>query len=189
MKPSKIPSNHQPDSDRGVSAVEFLIIFAVLGLIVLLTGPRISAMIQQRSLDKTLGDLASSLTLAQSEAEKRHSTVRLCPSSDGTTCDQNGDWDNGWLVYSDGNSDLTPQDIEHIRAYQGPGKNIHIQASGALADSPAFTIAGLTSAQQLQTGEFKVCRTDSDTGARRKVIVNLDGETRLVKYDGQSCTR
>lgn len=187
MMLNKFSPGSRRESARGLSAVDFLIGIAVLGLIILLTVPGSSALFQRQNLNDTLGDLASSLTLAQSEAEKRHGTVRLCPSSDGTTCDENGDWDNGWLVYSDGNGDRIPQSIERIRAYERPAKKIHIIASGALADSPAFTIAGLTSAHQLQTGEFEVCSIASNSGARRKIVVNLDGETRMIKYDGKNC--
>ena len=170
-----------------MTVVEFLIGIAALGVILLLTGPSISSMIQSHYLNRTVVDLASSLTLAKFEADRRHSTVRICPSSDGASCHHYSDWNRGWLVFSDGNSDGVPQAIELIRAYGSRGKNINIKASGALSDSPAFTVAGLTSSQLLKSGEFIVCSRNSEARSRSKVVVNNEGEVNIVKNDGMNC--
>ena len=189
LKLSNFLSFYRRTPENGVSAVEFLIGVAALGVILLLTGPSVSSMIQRHYLESTVGELASSLTLAKFEAEKRHSTVRICPSSDGTSCLQNNDWDKGWLLFSDGNFDGLPQDIELIRAYGPPRKNIRIKASGAFSDSPAFTVAGLTSSQLLTSGEFTVCSWNSEASSRSKVVVNDEGEVNMVKSDGMNCNR
>jgi type IV fimbrial biogenesis protein FimT len=170
-----------------MTALEFLIGVAALGVILLLTVPRISPMIQNHYLDNIVGDLALSLALAQSEAERRHITVRICPSSDGSSCRQDSDWNKGWVVYSDGNSDGIPQAIELIQAYGAPGKNIRIKASGAFSDSPAFTFAGLTSSQLLNRGEFTVCNRNSNVSSRSKVVVSKEGYVNLVKNDPMNC--
>lgn len=188
LKLSKLSTIKRRNAERGVTAVEFLIGVAALGVILLLTAPSISSMIERHYLDSTVSELASCLAMAKAEAERRHSTVRICPSSDGVSCYQGGDWNMGWLVYSDGNSDGIPQNIELIRAYGSPGKNIRIMASGALSDSPAFTVAGMTSSQLLRGGEFAVCSRDSAASARSKVVVNEDGEVNLVKNDNLSCS-
>lgn len=188
LKLSKHPTINRRKPESGLSAVEFLIGVAALGIIFLLAGPSISSMIQSHNLDSTVGELASSLALAKSEAERRHSTVRICPSSDGISCHHKSDWNIGWLVYSDGNSDRVPQTIELIRAYGPPGKNIRITASGALSDSPAFTIAGMTSSQLLKSGEFTVCSRESEASSRSKVVVNDEGEVNLVENDGINCS-
>ena len=188
LKHGNHPTIKRRKSERGLSAVEFLIGVAALGIIFLLAGPNISSMIQSHSLDSTVGELASSLVLAKSESERRHSTVRICPSSDGTSCHQKSDWNEGWLVFSDGNADGVPQAIELIRAYGPPGKNIRIKASGALSDSPAFTIAGLTSSQLLKSGEFTVCNRESEASSRSKVVVNNKGEVSLVENDRINCS-
>jgi type IV fimbrial biogenesis protein FimT len=186
---NKLLKIYRRTPEHGVSAVEFLIGVAALGVILLLTGPSVSSLIQRHYLESTVGELAASLSLAKFEAEKRHSTVRICPSSDGTSCLQNNDWDKGWLLFSDGNFDGLPQEIELIRAYGPPRKNIRIKASGALADSPAFTVAGLTSSQLLTSGEFAVCSWNSEAASRSKVVVSDEGEVNLVKSDGMNCSR
>lgn len=187
LKLGKFPTIKQRRSGSGVTAVEFLIGIAALGVILLLTAPGISSMLQTHYLESTVSDLASCLTLAKSESERRHSTVRICPSSDGISCHQISDWNKGWLVFSDGNSDNIPQDIELIKAYGPPGKHILIKASGALSDFPAFTVAGLTSSQLLKSGEFTVCSRNSNASSRTKVVVNEAGEVNLVKNDGMNC--
>jgi len=187
---AEIFSNHPAiihrRSGNGMTVVEFLIGFTVIAVILLFTAPGVSFLLQNRYLENTAVDLASSLALAKSEAERRHSTVRLCPSSNGTSCRQDGDWNKGWLVFSDGNADGTPQEIERIRSYGPAGEKIRIRASGVLADAPAFTVAGITSNNQLNRGEFTVCLVDSGSSSR-KVIVEQDGWARLVKDDGANC--
>ncbi len=170
-----------------MTVIEFLIGVAAIGVVLLLTVPDISSMIQSRSLDSTVSDLALSLTLAKTESERRRITVRICPSSDGISCYQSSNWNEGWLVYSDGNGDGIPQDIELVRAYGPPGDSIRIKASGAFSDSPAFTVAGLTSSQLLNSGEFAVCSSNSQASSQSKVVVNNDGEVSLIKNDGTSC--
>jgi len=187
LKLSKFPTIYRRNAERGVTAVEFLIGVAALGVILLLTAPSISSMVERHYLDSTISELASCMALAKAEAERRHSTVRICPSSDGASCYRNGDWSMGWLVYSDGNSDGIPQDVEIIQAYGSPGKNILIMASGALSDSPSFTVAGMTSSQLLKGGEFAVCSRDSTELPRSKVVVDEYGEVKLVKSDSMSC--
>ncbi len=188
LKLGKLPTINRRSSENGMSAVEFLIGVAALGVILLVAVPGISFLIERYYLDSTVGDLASSLNLARSESERRRSTVRICPSSDGASCFRNNDWNKGWLVFSDGNSDGIPQDIERIRAYGPPGKNIHIKASGAFSDFPAFTIAGLTSAKLLKSGEFSVCSRNSEASSRSKIVVNDVGEVSMVENDGMNCS-
>ena len=172
-------------SQIGLTVVELLIAFSVLAVILLLTAPGISALVQDHYLKSAGSELYASLSLARNEAKRRHSTVRMCPSSDGKSCRGDGDWNKGWLVFSDGNANGVPDDIEMIQAFAAPSDKVRIYATGAVMDSASFTVAGLSGNEESDTGSFKVCLTGSDSGFR-KVTVDQDGWAEIIKVDA-SC--
>jgi len=169
----------------GLTVVELLIVFSVIAVIFLLSAPGVSGLMQERSVKSASNNLFVSLNLAKSEATKRHGTVRICPSSDGVSCRQDGDWNRGWLMFSDGNDNALPEGNEIIQIFEPPGEKIRIYAKGALAGSAGFTIAGLLSNKESDTGEFKICHIESDSGFM-KITADQEGYMEIVKADA-SC--
>ena len=173
-------------SHIGLTVVEVLIGFTVIAVIALITAPGVSGLLQGRQIGNAASELARGLSLAKIEAEKRHSTVRVCPSSDGLSCRQDGDWNRGWLVFSDGNGDGSPQEFERIRAYDPPNEKIRIKSSGAITDVLAFTVAGLVKNNNSEKGEFIICHVDSRSKSK-KILVDSEGWVNLVKSDSKAC--
>lgn len=173
-------------SHTGLTVVEFLIGFTVIAVIALVTAPSLSGLLQGRQVGNAASELARGLSLAKTEADKRHSTVRVCPSSDGLSCRQDGDWNRGWLVFSDGNGDGSPQEFERIRAYDPPNEKIRIKSSGAITDVLAFTVAGLVKNNNSEKGEFIICHVDSRSKSK-KILVDSEGWVNLVKSDSKAC--
>lgn len=48
--------------------------------------------------------LASQLEYARQEAVRLGTVVTVCPSRDGRNCQQDGDWRQGWLIFTDASS-------------------------------------------------------------------------------------
>ena len=173
-------------SHTGLTVVEFLIGFTVIAVIAMVTAPGVSGLLQSRQIGNAASELARGLSLAKTEADKRHSTVRVCPSSDGLSCRQDGDWNRGWLVFSDGNGDGSPQEFERIRAYDPPSEKIRIKPSGAITDVVAFTVAGLVKNNNSEKGEFTICHVNSRSNSK-KILVDSEGWVNLVKSDSRAC--
>jgi type IV fimbrial biogenesis protein FimT len=152
---------------RGMTVVELLIIVSALAVIILLAVP-------------------GSSMLARGEALRRSSTVRVCPSSDGRLCRSDGDWAQGWLVYTDGNGDGVVQDIELIRAFEGPNEHVRIVSRGAAETGAAFTVAGLVPANGSDSGEFVVCHAGSSREAR-SILVDYEGWVSLASDPAGAC--
>ena len=169
----------------GLTVVELLIVFSVIAVIFLLSAPGVSGLMQERSVKNASNDLFVSLNLAKSEATKRHGTVRICPSSDGVSCRQDGDWNRGWLVFSDGNANGMPENIEIIQAFGSPNKKVRVQTQGAIGDVASFTIAGLSGNDNFTTGAFRVCHVESNS-VSRTVTVDQDGWVDVTE-GGKSC--
>jgi type IV fimbrial biogenesis protein FimT len=180
---SKQKTSH--DIQFGVTAIEVLIALAALAVVILITIPGASMLIEHYRLKSTSNDLVSGLYLARAEAIDRASTVRLCPSEDGRSCRTDGDWSTGWLVYSDGNGDEVVQEIELLQAFAAPNERVHIVASGAAKTAAAFTPAGLLRDNGSAKGEFTLCY--GETNGSKAILIDRDGWVSLVPTDGQAC--
>ncbi len=170
----------------GMTAVESLILLAVLGIIVLIAVPGSAMLIERHRLNTASTDLAAGLFLARAEAQKRASQVTVCPSSDGQSCRQDGDWSQGWLVYSDGNGDGEVQSIELLEAYDAPSRHVRIEAVGAAQSIASFTATGLIQRNGSNRGRFLLCHDDSTSGARA-ITIDPDGWVSLLPTEGRNC--
>lgn len=172
-----------------MTAIELLIIVAVIGLLLLVTVPGSSMLIERYRLNAASNDLARGLSLARSEAIQRGSTVRLCPSVDGQACRTDSDWSQGWLVFSDGNADGNVQEIELIEAFDGPAEEIRIIALGAVQQGAAFTLAGLMGDVDTSSpngGEFLVCYVGSSASAK-SVVIDKEGWVNVIPSGTTGC--
>lgn len=83
-------------ASAGFTLIELLVSIAVLGIVLALAVPSFDGVVARSKLRAVANDLAASAYLARSEAIKRNAVVRLCSSSDGSTC--SGTWNDGWIV-------------------------------------------------------------------------------------------
>ncbi|MBT8040283.1 MAG: hypothetical protein HKO85_07170 [Xanthomonadales bacterium] len=158
---------------HGLTVIELLIILAAIAIVVMISVPSSSMVLEHYRLKAASSDLASSLNLAKGEALKRNSTVKVCPSSNGRFCRNDGNWNHGWLVYSDGNGDGTVQEIEFIEASKSPSPRVRVVAIGAVHDVAGFTLAGLVPSDGEEQGEFHICHEGLNSRAK---VIRVDAE-------------
>jgi type IV fimbrial biogenesis protein FimT len=157
----------------GLTIIELLIILSAIAIVVVISVPSSTVVLEHFRLKAASSDLADSLNLAKEEALLRNSTVKVCPSSNGRFCRSDGNWNHGWLVYSDGNGDGTVQEIELVKAFGAPSQRVRIVATGAVVDVAGFTLAGLVPANETDAGAFHICHQGLDSRAK---VVNIDSE-------------
>jgi len=92
-----------PRKVAGFTLLEALVVIGLLGLLVSLAAPAMSALRQQHRLQAQAEGLFDSLVLARSEALRRQQRVTLCARATDSSCDANGAWPQGWLVFVDSN--------------------------------------------------------------------------------------
>ena len=78
-------------SPRGFTAIELVIVMAIVAVLAALALPDLSNLLVNQRLRAAGTDLMSSLIVARSEAIKRNGPVEIRPAS-GT------DWTKGWVV-------------------------------------------------------------------------------------------
>jgi type IV fimbrial biogenesis protein FimT len=90
----------------GFSLMELMAGIAVVAIVAGLAAPSFRAFINNSRVGAAQNDLAAALNIARSEAVRRSTTVSVCASSNGTSCDKAPGpvvtaWAPGWLVFRD----------------------------------------------------------------------------------------
>ena len=83
---------------EGLTVLELIIILAAIAIVVLVSVPGSSMLMGKYNMSRATGDLMESLQTARFEAMRRHSIVRVCPSSNGRFCRTDGNWNHGFLL-------------------------------------------------------------------------------------------
>lgn len=165
----------------GFTLIELMVTIALAAIILTQAVPSFNALVQNNRLISQKNEFISTLNLARSEALKRGTRVTVCASTDQTTCDT-ADWEQGWIVFSDRNSDqvldsgtgacLATEDCL-IRVNSGltDGNSLSAKKSGAAADTGfiQYTPRGAVDA----AATFTFCDRRGDRHARATNINNL----------------
>jgi type IV fimbrial biogenesis protein FimT len=87
----------QRRSARGFSLIELMMVLTVGGILLAIAVPSFRSFMQNSRLTTQANTLVYALNLARSSAIRLDTTVEVCASSDGATCNS-ANWQNGWIV-------------------------------------------------------------------------------------------
>lgn len=97
----------QPSSGsaRGITLIELVFTLAIGSVLCVVSLPALGGLMQSGQSRSAHNALVAALNLARSTAASRQTYVSICPSRDGTTCDNAIWWQQGWIVFADANRD------------------------------------------------------------------------------------
>lgn len=98
--------------NKGMTLVELLITMVVAAILVSIALPSFKSMIDGSRTTATINGFIGFLQSARSEAIKRNTTVTVCRSTNGTSCATGTNWESGWIVFVDPDSDNIVEDID-----------------------------------------------------------------------------
>lgn len=170
----------------GVTVVELIMTVSITAILLVVGTPMFSGMLQKNRIGTTSSLLYTSLNVARGEAVKRRNGVKVCPSSDGSSCRNDGDWSGGWLTFEDMNSNNTPQSGEIIRVVNELDGNIAMIVSAPISGYLQFQPTGIMVGNGGNSGEFRICHGNSIVYSH-VLSVSPTGRVRVIKRTQSDC--
>ena len=163
---------------KGITAIELMVALGVLAILAMLAAPSFSQMLERQRVIGATNSLLNAMHLARSEATKRNERVTLCPSADGTTCREDGDWSHGWIWFADPENSGERSADNLLIGYEALGLQDRLSITGntPVRDYVSYVARGTTRRTNgaLQMGSFSVCTATQS----RRVIVSSIGRPR-----------
>jgi type IV fimbrial biogenesis protein FimT len=160
---------------RGFTLIELMIALTILAILLGLAVPSFNNAVLGGKLSAFSSDLVASTQLARSEAVKRNQIVRICASSNGTSCGvSSGGWEAGWII-------LLADDSVLQRQQALPTEFRIAQTGGNATLSFPPSVIGAT------TATFTVCRATPVGKQNRVVTVTASGSTRVAINTVTTC--
>lgn len=172
---------------RGFTLAELMITLVILGILVGVGVPTFLDATLSSRLGSVANNLVVSAHLARSEAIKRNVTVRLCPSTNGTSCASQSTLEGGWIVIADYPGTTPDVVIQRQAAVSGGIKVFHKDGAGAAVsasvDMPPSGIRAGT------TDVFLVCRLTPKVGRFERVVtVSTTGKPTASRTETGACS-
>jgi type IV fimbrial biogenesis protein FimT len=122
---------------KGFTLTEMMVVTAIVAILLGIAIPSYKYITTSYRMSAELNNLSGDLQYARGEALREGNDVTACISSNGTACTGGGNWNVGWIVFSDPNANATVDPGERI---------LKIQAAftGTVPDSFNSVLAAIT---------------------------------------------
>jgi len=153
----------------------------VVGLSLSFAIPSFNTIVNNNRRATGVNQLVSTMYLARSEAITRNVQITVCPSANSFTC-QALDWNEGWLLFADTNSNRTVDVGELILGNLPAQGRLEIE-SAEFDDFFVYRPNGrlMVNTPAENTGQMTICDPRGAEHAR-VLIVNTSGHPRLSEY-------
>lgn len=119
----------------GFTLIELLVTIALIATVLAIGLPNFQQAIRSNRVSTATNELMAAIALARSEAMRGKGGGHVCTSREGSGC--GGDWNDGWIVWSDRDDDGAPSSDEVLRYVRAP-EGLAIGASAGSGSLAAF---------------------------------------------------
>ncbi len=161
----------QPKLVKGLTLLELLVFIAISALTLSLGVPSFVSIVQNARRTAGTNEFVSALHQARSGAIARGVQTTLCPSSDAADCDMTAEWDEGWILFVDDNSDGGLDANETVLT-----RHAALDGPLLISDDPGETVTYLPSGESRvgvsRLGRFTIY---DDRGKGRRIRLSRTG--------------
>ncbi len=157
---------------NGLSLLELLTTMAMVGIMASFAVPAFTDLINKNQQKAQINKVLNGLYIARSEAVKRGERTVFCPSSDGASCNSGVDWEAGWIVFIDDNTNNAVDAGETlVQVGQPMDTGFTLIGSANVADRVRYQPGG----DALESGTMTLCDARGATDARA-IIITASGK-------------
>lgn len=184
----RIPTRAAP---QGWTLLEMLCAMALLGLLLSQAAPALGDLRARQQLQAQAQALFDTLHWARSEALVRQLRVSVCPALDDHSCDAQGRWEMGWLVFEDrevnGRRDAHELLLQHHAGPQGQMAAVRWRGNSGVATHITYTALGRSQLPSgaFQAGTLRLCRGADTPGWA--LVLNALGRVRMERLPAADC--
>lgn len=174
-------------SSLGFTVMELMIALSIGAILLTIGIPEYSAILHKNRIGAASSSLYTSLSVARGEAVKRRNGIWVCPSADSSSCRDDGDWSDGWLIYEDLNANNEPETSEIIRVVDEVDGDVKIEVSSSITQYLLFQPTGIAIGNNGNNGEFRICHDESNAFSR-VLSVSAAGQSMLRQRTLTDCS-
>jgi type IV fimbrial biogenesis protein FimT len=181
---------HRRASQSGTSLIEWTMGLALLAAALRLALPDVQAMVRTSALNAAAEEVLAELRHARSEALTHNRRVTMCKSGDGSSCSASDGWEQGWILFHDGNNNGVRDGMEEVIARHSALRvQLRVTGNTPLARYVSYSAIGTTRliGGGFQAGTLTVCIASAGPTEARQIVLNALGRPRLQKTTVASC--
>ena len=185
---NKPPTEHrkimhnQPPNSSGFTLTELMITLAIAGTLIGIAIPSFTSIISSNRLTADANELVTALSLARSEAIKQglSVTVRKVDDNSSTNKGAGANWEDGWDVFTDADSDGNFEAGDVLIRTYAPLMLSYTLRSNSFSNFIRFTSSGESNGN----GRFVICDNSDgndipEANTSKLILVNSIGRVRM----------
>ncbi|MFI3154860.1 MAG: GspH/FimT family pseudopilin [Methylococcaceae bacterium] len=185
---NKPPTEHrkimhnQPPHSSGFTLTELMITLAIAGTLIGIAIPSFTSIISSNRLTADANELVTALSLARSEAIKQglSVTVRKVDDNSSTNKGAGANWEDGWDVFTDADSDGNFEAGDVLIRTYAPLMLSYTLRSNSFSNFIRFTSSGESNGN----GRFVICDNSDgndipEANTSKLILVNSIGRVRM----------
>lgn len=174
----------------GFTLVELMVTLVVVAILLAAGVPSFIDLVRANRVAAQTNLFTTAIALARNEAVKGNVSAFVCKRNvAGDDCDNAANWEDGWIVFADADSDGVLDDTEIVRVFEGLSTGYTLRNTGVFTNwiryMPKGDVIGTKGipaySNTANTEVFRLCSDDADPVKGRQINIIPSGRVNLVE--------